>query len=207
METSKTESLLEAGRKVREQPSTETTGDGVGNGHRKATKSLMLILQRCMSGLRFIDIISGTLTAFLQSCRGTVGLSPSWRGTRWRERRGRGREPSVGSLDSAVSLHTLGHNLLRLSPCQPFGSIIAGFSRQNSRLSWRLDCRSFMKPQTAGTHSGILLIKTRMRATSPMHVCFYFSWSVFIIYVSTENRSPLFWEECWLVLYKLILPS
>lgn len=81
----------------------------------------MLVLQRCMSGLHFIDIISGTLTAFLQSCRGTVALSPSWRGTRWRERRGRGREPSVGSLDSAASLHTLGHNLLRLSPCQPFG--------------------------------------------------------------------------------------
>lgn len=37
------ESLLEAGSKVREQPSTETTGDGVGDGYRNVIKSLTLI--------------------------------------------------------------------------------------------------------------------------------------------------------------------
>lgn len=38
MEQSEAESLLEAGSKVREQPSTETIGDGLGDGYRNVIK-------------------------------------------------------------------------------------------------------------------------------------------------------------------------
>lgn len=59
--------MLEAGRKVREQPSIETTGESAGNGHRNVIKSLMLIPLRGLVGPGFRDVISCTLTAFLQS--------------------------------------------------------------------------------------------------------------------------------------------
>lgn len=38
MEQCEAESLLEAGSKVREQPSTETIGDGLGDGYRNVIK-------------------------------------------------------------------------------------------------------------------------------------------------------------------------